>query len=276
MKFGLTVCSDALPPSDLKNLSILKGVFTSMGIEVSNSSYMYTTDGDSIQSARLKAENLMRFYQDDSIDYIADVSGGDTANEVLPLLDYDTIAHSNKAFIGYSDLTVLLNAIYAKTGNSGYLYTVRNLIRSDSKVQIANFKDTFLNGSDALLNFEHYFIRGDTLNGILIGGNVRCLSKLFGTEYLPDFKDKVLFLESLGGGIGQMKYLINQYHQAGVFKMVRGLVLGTFSQIEQEHSTSTLETLFLNLAPNIPIVKTHSVGHNANSKMLKVGGYYEL
>lgn len=276
MKFGLTVCSNMLFPSDLEHIQRLKKVFSSMGIETILSNYTFTTDGNNKYSAKLKAENLMKFYNDSTIDYIADISGGDTANEILTLLDYDTILKSKKILIGYSDLTVVINAIYSKTNNVGYLYTVRNLIRSDSELQTINFKDTFINNANTLFQFNYSFIRGNALKGILIGGNIRCFSKLFGTEYLPNFQDKILFLESFSGKVNQMKYLINQYIQVGIFKKVKGILLGTFSQMEEEHETPTIEELFLNLTQDIPIIKTYDIGHNANSKILKIGEYYEF
>lgn len=276
MKIGLTACSNTLNPTEIDTIYTLKDTLSSMNIDVSLSNYIFTTDGNPKLSAELKAENLMKFYQDSSITHIADVSGGDTANEILTLLNYDIISKSGKKFMGYSDLTVILNAIYSKTGNIGYLYTIRNLIRSDSENQIENFKSTFIDGSNSLFNFDYSFIQGDSLEGTLIGGNIRCLSKLFGTEYLPDFKDKILFLESLGGGVNQMKYLINQYSQVGVFKKVKGIVLGTFTQMEQNNETPTIEELFLNTIKDIPIIKTFDIGHDANSKMLKIGEHYQF
>ena len=56
----------------------------------------------------------MNFYQDREIQMIFDISGGDIANEILPYLDFEVIAENPKPFWGYSDLTTIMNAIYAK------------------------------------------------------------------------------------------------------------------------------------------------------------------
>ena len=42
----------------------------------------------------------MKFYRDEEIKGIFDVSGGDLANGVLPWLDYETIAKSGKNVLG--------------------------------------------------------------------------------------------------------------------------------------------------------------------------------
>ena len=81
----------------------------------------------------------MNFYRDDSVEEIFDVSGGDLANEILPYLDFQTIAYGKKHFWGYSDLTTVLNAIYARTGKSSVLYQVRNLTYEHS--QDADYRD---------------------------------------------------------------------------------------------------------------------------------------
>lgn len=70
----------------------------------------------------------MNFYNDDEIAEIFDISGGDVANGILPYLDYEVIQKHSKRYWGYSDLTTIINAIYAKTGKASVLYQVRNLI----------------------------------------------------------------------------------------------------------------------------------------------------
>ncbi len=255
---------------------MLEDILKGMGIDVELSSYLFENDGNVENSAQLKATNLMRFYQDDTITHIVDISGGDTANEVLPLLDFKAIQESHKPFMGYSDLSVILNSLYAKTQNMGYLYSAMNLLREDSLKQISNFEDTFINGSNALFDFNYTFLRGESLQGVLVGGNIRCLAKLFGTPYCPDFSDKILLLESRGGDANSIKSLLNQYSQVGVFKQVRGIVLGTFSNMEKHHIMPTVESMVLNLTKDIPIVKTFDIGHEPNSKCIKIGSYYTL
>ena len=75
----------------------------------------------------------MKFYEDDSVTDIFDVSGGDMANEILSYLDFQTIAYEKKHFWGYSDLTTIINAIYARTGKSSVLYQIRNLTYDHSQ-----------------------------------------------------------------------------------------------------------------------------------------------
>ena len=67
---------------------------------------------------------------------IYDISGGDIANQLLPHLDFDSVAKSKAVFWGYSDLTTIINAIYTLTGKESVLYQVKNMVwcyRSSAK-----------------------------------------------------------------------------------------------------------------------------------------------
>ncbi|MEE0932560.1 MAG: LD-carboxypeptidase, partial [Clostridium sp.] len=195
------------------------------------------------------------------------------ANEVLDYLDYDYIFKNPKPFFGYSDLTTVLNAIYSQTNNSVYLYQVRNLIYSDSENQKSNFINSLFNDKDDLFNFSYKFIQGTKIEGIVVGGNIRCFLKLAGTKYMPDFTDKVLFLESMGGEAGLMSAFLNQLKQMGAFDKIQGLILGTFSKMQENNISPTIEELVVKIInnPDLPIAKTEEIGHRANSKCIVIG-----
>lgn len=101
----------------------------------------------------------MNFYRDDEIRAIFDVSGGDIANEILPYLDFDSIAQSDKMFWGYSDFTTIINAIYAKTGKPSVLYQIRNLVYDHAAEQIPAFENTVFYGKNDLFSFEYKVIQ---------------------------------------------------------------------------------------------------------------------
>lgn len=279
MKIALVNTSDYTKDSVRVSQSIVK-VLSDMGIEVSIPEYLkhnILEHTSILELANIKANALMQAFEDTTIDYICDISGGDTSNEVLSLLDYHTIERSKAVYMGYSDLTVIVNSIYAKTNRTSYLYSITNLLKKDRTLQIQRFKDYVLNQKEDLFNVEYKYIYGSNMSGTLIGGNVRCFSKLLGTPYLPNLKDKLLFLEARSGGAYQMISLLNQYKQAKVFDMVNGVVLGTFTAMETSCEVPTIEDIVLSIVPKaVPIAKTVQVEHGSNSKALKIGTYYDI
>ena len=115
------------------------------------------------------------------------------------------------------------------------------------------------------------------MEGMVVGGNIRCLLKLAGTPFWPDMQDKILILESRGGEVPQMVTYLNQLKQIGVFEQVNGILLGTFTAMEAGGCLPRMEELVKNTAgPGIPIAKTEEIGHGTDSKCLIIGKKYRF
>ena len=90
---------------------------------------------------------------------------------------------------------------------------------------------------------------------------------------MPDFTDKVLFLESMGGEASLISSFLNQLKQIGAFDKIQGLILGTFSKMQESNISPTIEELVVKIVnnPNLPIAKTEEIGHGSNSKCIVIG-----
>ena len=197
-KIGIVCCSNGQKTTYVEKIKELENTLLDMGIEPVFSDFIYEKENIFCGTAKERAAALMDFYRNEEIAEICDISGGDVANGVLPYLDYDLIAKTQKRFWGYSDLTTIINAIYAKTGRPSVLYQIRNLVYHHREQQIADFRNTLLEGGNDLFQIKYDFIQGTQMQGVVVGGNIRCFLKLAGTEYMPDLQDKILLLESYG------------------------------------------------------------------------------
>lgn len=276
-KAAIVCCSDGQKAAYRDKINELSKTLREIGLVPVFSDFIYAKEDVFAGTALERADSLMAFYRDEEIRAIFDISGGDIANEILPYLDFEVIAGSDKQFWGYSDLTTIINAIYAKTGQKSVLYQVRNLVYENSDRQIADFTNTVMKGQKDLWDFEYRFLQGKELSGIVVGGNIRCLLKLAGTEYWPDMTGKVLLLESLGGAASQMVTYLSQLKQIGVFDKVNGILLGTFTKMEQEQNSPSIEELVMRYAgTRLSVVKTQEIGHGTDSKGIVIGEYYDL
>lgn len=265
---GIVCCSDGLAKNQQEQVHNLRDALRQMNISVIMSPYLY----QGIGTAKQKAQALMALYDNDDIHDVFDISGGDLANELLPYLDYKRIADSGKTFWGYSDLTSILNGIYSKTGNPGVLYQIRNLIGVCGQEQQEKFYQMLQRKGDDLFRFDYHFIQGTEMEGIVIGGNIRCLLKLAGTDYFPDCHDRILLLESLSGGMSRITAYFSQLQQMGVFDRCVGILLGTFTQLEQENGIDAAPILLQRFVRrDLPIAKTKQIGHGADSKAIMIG-----
>lgn len=259
---GIVCCSNALPATTGEELKQLRQTLQAEGIQTRLSPHLFAANGVRSASAKQRAQDLMSFYLDPQTDAIFDCSGGDIANEILPYLDYTVIARSGKPFWGYSDLTCVLNAIYTMTSNAGVLY------------QIRHYKPEKW---DTLFAFPYSFVQGNQMEGIVVGGNIRCLLKLAGTRYFPKMQGNILFLEARSGLEPQMIAFLSQLQQLGALDAVNGILLGTFTQLEHDHTQPAMEQLILDfVSPNMPIAKTSAIGHASDSRALVIGRPMQL
>ena len=269
-KIALVVCSNGKNIEDKDRLEKLESILVEMGLVPIFTKYIYKDKFGRGAKAQVRAEELMSFYKNKEIKAIFDISGGDIANEVLDYLDYDVIKRNYKPFFGYSDLTTVLNTLGSQTNEVNYLYQILNIIE-DKEIR-TSFENTFMKNEQTLLDIKWKFLQGNSVEGEVIGGNIRCFLKLAGTRYFPEVYNKVLFIEGLGTSIEGLATHLAQLKQIGVFDKISGLLIGTFTKIEKEISVEELfELIQENIPSSLAVAKTHEVGHAKDSKVLKIG-----
>jgi muramoyltetrapeptide carboxypeptidase len=277
---ALVCCSNGQRRGYENRIQDLIKQFEDMGLSVLSSRYLYEDQRELTGNGEKRGKELMDFYENPQITDIFDVSGGDLANELLPYLDYDLIQQTPIIFWGYSDLTTLINAIYKKTGKLSILYQVRNLLYQQQIEQIADFmeymmlleKKPNLIKKASLFTIKTLFLQGKSMKGIVLGGNIRCLLKLAGTPYMPEFQNAILLLESYSGKIPQLITYFAQLKQMGVFDDISGIILGTFTEIMQEESYELMYEVLKPFIPdNLPVAYTPNIGHGTDAKAIWIG-----
>lgn len=277
MKVGISACSNGHKLEWQDQITELVDVLRGMDIEAELAPHIIRTFDDYSGTDQERAEDLMKFYRDDEITAIYDISGGDLANGVLKYLDFDIISKANKTYWGYSDLTTVINAIYTMTGRSSVLYAVKNMIWSEAEVQKKRFEGYISGQSNELFDLNYSFLQGKSMEGIVVGGNIRCFLKLAGTKFWPDMKGKILVLEALSGESGQIGTMFNQLDDMGVFDLVSGVLLGTFIGYEKVGLTkSVYDLLKMHISQELPVAGIREIGHGHGSKAIKIGERYKF
>ena len=132
-KIGIVCCSNGWEKRKETKFRRLQEILLGMHLVPVISPYIFERGSVEGGGAIERAQALMDFYRDDTVKGIFDISGGDIANGILPYLDYEAIAVCDKKFWGYSDLTTVINAIYAKTGKPSALYQICNFMYDHAK-----------------------------------------------------------------------------------------------------------------------------------------------
>lgn len=277
-KVGIIACSDPIDEERRRETEELIVTLNEMGLEVILSPFLYAIDTPLLGRGKLCGEVLMNFYRDPLIKAIFDISGGNTANEVLNYLDFDEIRQNPKPLFGYSDMTCVLNGIYSKTSLKSVLYSVRNICRDKSGTGRTYFQNFLFQESNELFGYTFHFVQGHSMEGIVVGGNIRCLLKLSGTPYFPDMTDKILLLESLSGEALFILSLLNQLKQMGVFHKLKGILLGTFTALDKMEMKPDILDLVTYVVDKeeMPIAITKDIGHSRYSLAITIGEYIKI
>ncbi len=234
-----------------------------------------------------RLDDLHEAFNNKDVDAILCVRGGYGSSRIVDKIDYLLIQKNPKIFIGYSDITVLLNAIWQRTGLITFHGVVGTSSFSDytkekfNKLFLSQYSDIgYINSIENTLEI----INKGKAKGRLVGGNLVMVNSLLGTPYEIDFTDKIVFLEDVAEAPYKIDRMLTQLLLAGGIKKAAGIILGQFNgcdidnkEITPENSLS-LSDVFYNrlISLNIPIIKNFSFGHVKNQAIFPVGIKVEI
>lgn len=170
--------------------------------------------------------------------------GGYGCQHLIEHLDLKEFKKNPKWYIGYSDNTVIQSYLLKKGFASIHGQTIKT---SSFGVTKESYDLTFdiLKGK-----FPSYKIESTENNrvgeasGILVGGNLALIYALLGTKYSFDFTDKILFIEDIGENFYAMDRMIMSLELAGVFKKIKGIIVGGMTNMGKENENKSYEESF--------------------------------
>jgi muramoyltetrapeptide carboxypeptidase len=233
-------------------------------------------------SDKQRAEDINTMFADDSVDAIMPFRGGWGSNRILDLIDYELIRENPKILVGFSDITSLLMAIYAKVGLVTFHGPVGKSEWTDYTTQ--HFRNILGGQQPDSLEIpendlckdcsELYVISPGKTTGKLLGGNLSVLAAMMGSEYLPNWENSILFLEDVGEDIYRIDRMLTQLKLNGVLDQISGFFFGQCVNCERSNPYSlTLEQVFDDhIKPlGIPAFSGAMFGHTENMLTLPVG-----
>jgi muramoyltetrapeptide carboxypeptidase len=250
-----------------RGISILK----KMGFEIVVPPQLLEAKGYLAGSDQRRAQFVNHLFADKSVDAIMCARGGYGSIRILPLLDYDTIAQNPKVFIGFSDITVLLNVLINRCG----LVTFHGPVVTSLADSSAETRDALLQAvsSDARLEVVlpgAMAVKAGSGTGAVCGGNLTTLCHLVGTPYAPGFTNKILFLEDRGEAPYRIDRMLVHMKLAGCFENLAGIVLGSFKDCGPMESIINLVSEIFT-PYSFPIHAGLDAGHGNNNVAIPLG-----
>lgn len=230
-----------------------------------------------------RVEDIHEAFLDPNVKMVITCLGGFNANQLLRHLDYDLIAKHPKILCGFSDITALHNAIYAKTGLVTYHGPHYGTFAFDREAEYTRkaFFDCVMNDTPIVITpseaaAKYHTIQEGACEGTIIGGNLCTLNLLQGTPYMPDMRDKVLFLEddNIMGPYFSYEFDRNleSLLQIDGADTIKGIVFGRFD----ESCGLTIETITDiiqdKVQTDIPVIFGADFGHVFPMITFPIGG----
>ena len=225
-----------------------------------------------------RARDVNQMFADGSVQAILTVRGGWGCNRILPLLDYELIRHHPKIIIGYSDITSLLLAISSRTG----LVTFHGPVGTSTwnPFTIAHARGILVDAQAMILQNPPELpintINSGKARGRLWGGNLSVLAAMIGSQYLPDWREAILFVEEIGEDVYRLDRLLTQLQLAGILEQLSGFIFGQCTDCpageDGEPSLTLAQVLEDLLKPlGIPAWSGAAFGHLRDKWTLPVG-----
>ena len=257
-------------------------------------------------TAENRASDLHEMFVDPDVRAIVAAIGGDHSCHLLPLLDFDVIRANPTVLMGFSDVTVLNVAVWAKTGLVTFNGPMLLTDFAEYPRMLEHTEKSFLNTlnraepigviqpsrwwTEEFLDWSQkkdlerarqleptdgpVWLREGYAEGPLIGGCISSLQHLRGTEYWPDFRDAILFLETSEEkpSPATVDGILMDYENMGILRQVRGLLFGRpmrYSQSEKQE----LHRVILDRTSTytFPIVAEMDFGHTSPQFVLPIG-----
>lgn len=253
------------------------------GFKVTFSKNCREMDSFKSSSVQSRVEDIHEAFNDKNVKAVMACIGGFNVNQILSHIDYDLISSNPKILCGYSDITALLNAVYAKTdmvtyhaphfAAFGFLHEREYTQKYFAECMMCDKPVSIVPSNTAQ---RYTIIQEGKCEGEVIGGNLCTLNLLQGTPYMPDIKNKVLFIEddNIMGDYFTFEFNRNLQSllQVKGAESIRGIVFGRFDECCKMTEDTIKSIIIDKVSPDIPVIFGVDFGHVFPMISFPVGG----
>jgi muramoyltetrapeptide carboxypeptidase len=290
---GLVAPASHLDSNERINIAV--ETLESLGFRVQEGTHLRERFGYFAGTDVARASDVNAMFSDPEICGIVCLTGGWGSSRTLPHLEFDLIRKNPKVLLGFSDITALLNGIFAKTN----LITFHGLVADIefSPYALEEFKRIVMQAEKEVLlgsppPFEPAEGRVERKNrvvtmkpgiarGRLVGGNLTLVSHLIGTPYLPSLDGTILFLEDTNEQVYRIDRMLNQIWLSGCASNLSGVIFGKFTDcLPSPHRAMqfTLDQVLSDFTErlHVPSISGLMIGHVTDQATLPIGCMAEL
>jgi muramoyltetrapeptide carboxypeptidase len=217
---------------------------------------------------------------DPSIGAVFFARGGHGLLRLLPRLDWDLLATRPRAFVGYSDLTPLLNLIPQRLGWVAFhgpmvaVDLARGLSSEEEESLLAA-----LRGAPLSPPAMPRTVVSGVARGPLAGGCLSLLAATQGTPFAPALEGAIVFWEDVGEAAYRLDRMLTHLRLSGSLAGARGMAVGEvdFDGVDVDDEEREWEALMASCSDfRMPVSMGLRSGHRRPNLTLPIGALVEL
>ncbi len=268
------------PAGSVDRAAVAAGVaaLRAEGFEAELGANLFQSNGYLAGAAELRARDLLEFFRRPDIDAIFCARGGFGSIQLLPYLQPAQL-ESPKIFVGYSDITILLNWLRQFCGLVTFHapMVAMDLARGLSARARKHLWDVLRGEVRQWKVALGEAVKPGRAEGEIAGGCLSLLVTTLGTPYEIDTRGKILFLEDVGEKPYRIERMLTQLQMAGKLAQPAGVLLGDFTDCAGEGPRG-LKEIFADLfaAADYPVAMGMQAGHGPENLALPLGAAMAL
>jgi muramoyltetrapeptide carboxypeptidase len=275
-KIAITCPAKKLPKPMTDAITLLQswGLEVVLGETVEASYHQFAGNDD------LRAHDMQRFVDDDSIKAIIAARGGYGTIRMIDKVDFSRLAQNPKWLVGFSDITLLHAHLYSNYNLQTIHGQMPVNIPDASTKSLQTLKNALFGHEITYRYKNHGLNRSGQSNGILIGGNLSLLIASLGSVSDFNYDGKILFIEDVGEYLYAIDRMIRTLDRAGKLKNLAGLIVGGFTEVKDNDIPfgQTVEEIVMDVVKNYnyPVCFDFPAGHVPDNQALVLGKNLEL
>jgi muramoyltetrapeptide carboxypeptidase len=227
-----------------------------------------------------RCDDLQKVLDDPTIAAVLCSRGGYGTMRIIDKIDFTLFRKNPKWLIGFSDITVLHAALNQKGYASIHGAMAKAIAHFDNNRESVEALKKVLFGEKSIYSLQpSIYNRNGVVSGQLVGGNLSLLYALLATPYNPIKQGSILFIEDVSEAHYHIDRMLQAFRLAGVFNRVSGVIVGEFSDVDNDPSMlRNLEMSILDAVGDrdIPVVFDFPAGHGSKNMPLIMGADVNL